>query len=159
MSLTQERLHSLLHYNPDTGIFTGLPGRRGAPKNERAGTIDADGYRIIRIDYKNYRAARLAVLWMTGKWPTRLVDHRNCIKDDDRWRNLRLANEQQNAANRPSRRTNYKGISWDRRTGKYSSRIKVNYRTIWLGRFDEPEQAHAAYVVASQLHFGEFARS
>lgn len=158
--LTRARLHSLLHYDPATGIFNWRIGRRGrgCAKGAQAGNIDADGYRVIKIDYKTYRAARLAVLWMTGKWPRRTVDHENCIKDDDRWDNLRSATHQQQAANRLSKRR-FKGISFDRVSGRYAARVRVNRRTIWLGRFDEPEQAHAAYVIASRLYFGEFARA
>jgi hypothetical protein len=97
---------------------------------------------------------------MTGKWPRKLVDHRNCINSDDRWRNLRPANHSQNGANshdRPSL-VPLKGVTWDRNRNKYAARIRVNYRTINLGRFDQPEAAHAAYVAAADKHFGEFAR-
>jgi len=36
--------------------------------------------------------------------------------------------------------------------------IKVLQKQIHLGYFDAPEDAHAAYIEASALNFGEFAR-
>jgi hypothetical protein len=155
MMLTQERLHSLLHYDPITGAFSWATGRKGARKGRHAGRIDSDGYRTIKIDYKDYRAARLAVLWMTGRWPKHQVDHKNRARDDDRWTNIQPATNQQNAANRRGR-TNCKGVRRDS-TGRYSSRVTVKCRCVWLGRFDNPVDAHAAYVTAAQWYFGEFA--
>src|SRR6516162_1885974 len=100
-------------------------------------------------------SARLAVLWMTGRWPRKLVDHRNCIKSDDHWDNLRDATHSQNGANSHARK-GCKGVI--RTRGKYEARIKVNYRNIYLGRFDSAERAHAVYAAAAEKHFGEFAR-
>jgi len=154
--LTASRLRAVLHYEPNTGVFTWLVDGRGRfqRKGARAGTINR-GYRVICIDHALYQSARLAVLWMTGRWPRKLVDHRNCIRDDDRWINLREANHSQNGANSRARK-GCKGVIHTR--GKYEARIKVNYRNIYLGRFDSAERAHAVYAAAAEKHFGEFAR-
>jgi hypothetical protein len=160
MRLTATRLRVLLSYRPRTGEFIWLIDRRGrfARSGTIAGTVTSKGYRQICIDGKLYGAGPLAVLWMTGRWPRRLVDHRNGIKGDNRWTNLRQANHSQNGANsadRPSAAP-LKGVTPDR--GKYAARIRVNYRTINLGRFETPRAAHAAYVTAARQHFGEYAR-
>lgn len=89
---------------------------------------------------------------MTGKWPKQLIDHRNRIKNDDRWNNLRSANYSQNGANNIA-----KGFEFTR--GKYQARIKVNYQNIYLGRFDTAKQAHAAYLAAARKYFDTFARA
>jgi len=53
--LTQIRLKELLHYDPDTGLFTWLrPGWKGVI----AGTHHPSGYIHIRVDNKPYRAHR-----------------------------------------------------------------------------------------------------
>lgn len=160
--LTEARLRELFDYNPATGEFIRRVSRRGrnCRAGDQAGTIHRRGFRQIHIDRKFYPAARLAVLWMIGRWPQRLVDHINLNPSDDRWSNLREANHSQNGANsrdRPSK-IPFKGVTWDRNRGKYAARIRVNYRTINLGRFDNAETAHAAYVAAAEKHFGEFAR-
>jgi hypothetical protein len=129
---------------------------RGAKKGAIAGATNGNGYRQIKIDQVLYPIGRLAVLYMTGRWPKQLVDHRNCIKADNRWSNLREATSSQNGAN-SLRKT--KGAVWDKSRGQYVARIRVNYRQIWLGRFDTAKAAHAAYVTAAKRYFGDFARS
>lgn len=154
MSLSQTRLRELLHYNPRTGIFTWRVNGRGRfmRAGTRAGTIRKNGYRQICIDCVLYQSSRLAWLYMTGKWPKQLIDHRNRIKNDDRWNNLRSANYSQNGANNIA-----KGFEFTR--GKYQARIKVNYQNIYLGRFDTAKQAHAAYLAAARKYFDTFARA
>lgn len=154
---TAERLRELLDYDPVTGEFTWRVNRGGtARKGARAGRLNSQGRRQISIDLRCYCAGPLAVLWMTGQWPERLVDHRNLSKADDRWDNLRPATYSQNSANRRSW-SELKGTHLV--DGKFQSRIMVAGRYIYLGLFDRPEDAHAAYVAAALEHFGEFART
>jgi hypothetical protein len=164
MALSQSRLKALLHYDPATGVFTWRVNRRGpARAGMRAGTIKKKrNHRQICIDQILYMAAPLAVLYMTGRWPKRLVDHANGIADDDRWSNIREANHSQNGANSRLKKRKYptpKGVSWDKARQQYIARIKVNYRSIHLGRFDRIKDAHHAYTAAARKHFAEFARS
>jgi hypothetical protein len=159
--LTQERLREVLHYDPLTGEWTWQVDRGRIRKGSKAGTTLPDGYRQIKIDQHLYQAGRLAVLWMTGVWPARIVDHRNGVRDDDRWRNLRAASYSQNGANRtPDRHSAvpFKGVTWDRSRGKFMAQITVNSRYRFLGRFTTPKAAHARYCKAAAEHFGEFAR-
>lgn len=162
MYLTASRLRKLLDYDPHTGHFTWLVNRRGryARIGKCAGSVCKDGRVQICIDCHIYFASRLAFLWMTRRWPKQLVDHRNCNPSDNRWSNLRQANYSQNGANSRDRLSGspLKGVTWDRRREQYAARIRVNYRTINLGRFDTPEEAHAVYATAARRHFGEFAR-
>ena len=82
--------------------------------------------------------------------------HRNGL--DTRRINLRAATPSQNMANRPPFRNNksgYKGVYWTQ--GRFTAAIKVNYRKICLGRFDDPVEAARAYNEAALEHFGEFA--
>jgi hypothetical protein len=98
--LTQERLKELLHYDPETGIFTNLTQRGGhAKKGAVAGTKNSIGYVCIRIDYDQYRAHRLAWLYVYGEFPEKFIDHMNEIRDDNRIINLRLATHQENLHN------------------------------------------------------------
>lgn len=67
---------------------------------ERAGSIDSNGRRKIRIASGYYYSSRLACFYMTGEWPKEQMDHINKIRDDDRWENLRQATQSQNSYNR-----------------------------------------------------------
>jgi hypothetical protein len=160
--LTAERLRDLLHYDPDTGVWSWLVRQGRACVGATAGWVRADGYRQIRVDGRAYRAHRLAFLYMTGRWPPRLVDHKNVVPGDDRWCNLRPATESQNQHNRGRAATNtsgLKGASFSKHTRKWLAQIAVRGVRKYLGYFDTPEEAHAAYVAASQQHHGEFARA
>src|SRR6267142_482821 len=99
-TMTQDELKSILHYDPDTGIWTWLINHRSVSKGSTAGYRNVDGYWIIIYKDKRYRAHRLAFLYMTGKLPIDEVDHKNEIKDDNKWKNLRECTGQQNKHNR-----------------------------------------------------------
>lgn len=170
--LDQAILLSILHYDPDTGIFT-WRHRHGASQrwNTRyAGKVAGFDwkcgpnvvYRSIRIFDWPFLGHRLAVLYMTGEWPVSGIDHRDLDGLNNRWGNLRPANKSQNGANTRSPNTNtsgFKGVSLDRKTGRYRAYIKNHNRQIWLGYHDTPEAAHAAYMTAATALRGDYARS
>lgn len=69
--LTIARLKEILEYHPETGVFTQKIQRKGGLKpGEDAGCLTDHGYVKISVDYRRYRAHRLAWFWMTGEWPT-----------------------------------------------------------------------------------------
>ena len=159
--LTQERLKELLHYDPETGVFTwktSTSNRRA--KGAVAGSLSVHGYCCIGIDGKVYTAHRLAFLYMRGALPSKSVDHRNRDRADNRWCNLREASPGQNSMNsrmRSDNSTGYKGVVWDKKKRLYKATIKKGAKSFLLGYFDCPLDAAAAYnKAAAQLH-GEFA--
>lgn len=160
--LTQQRLRDVLAYSPETGLFTwvvslGNKGLEGAV----AGYICAQGYRMICVDQREYRAARLAFFWMTGRWPDQFVDHIDGDRANDRWANLRPASFSQNAANAKRRhdQQHAKGVSQIKKTGRWVASIHLNNRKIHLGCFATSEAAAAAYAAAAREAFGQFART
>jgi AP2 domain len=97
---------------------------------------------------------------MTGNWPSRFIDHVDGDPINDRWATLRPASDSQNSANSRAKGTSgFKGVTWDKDRRVFAARIKVDYRTINLGRFPTAEEAHAVYAKAAREHFGEFARA
>jgi HNH endonuclease len=55
-----------------------------------AGSVNEIGYRIVQIAGRKFLAHRIAVLYVTGKWPKKKVTFRNGDKSDCRWKNLIL---------------------------------------------------------------------
>lgn len=84
----------------------------------------------------------------------RCVDHRNYYGLDNRRANLRIATVAQNSANRQQ---NTKGVSFDKDRCRWKAQITVDSQNIFLGRYATAAQAHAAYVDAAKVYFGEFA--
>lgn len=163
--LTAERLQEILNYNPKTGIFTWKKTLSiRAPAGVNAGGRARNDHRefhLIGIEGRKYQASHLAWLYVHGTWPEHQIDHRdgnplnNCID------NLRAASGSQNQANRGRNKNNtsgYKGVYWDRSSGRWAANIWKNRRKIWLGCHDTAELAHAAYCRAALEHHGEFAR-
>jgi hypothetical protein len=160
-TLTHEKLVHVLHYDPETGIFTWMnPQSRRIRRGEPAGCLRDDGYLGIRIDGVRYQAHRLAIFYMTGVMPPDDADHRNRVRLDNKFGNLRKATRQQNTSNRSITSANTSGVvgvGWDKRRRKWEARIKVSGKTINLGRFVRKEDAIAARRAAEVKYFDEFA--
>ncbi len=147
-SLTQCRLKELLHYDPETGLFTRFSGNV-------AGTIRPDGYVRITLAREPYYAHRLAFLYMTGYFPANDVDHINHIRGDNRWENLRVVTKSENHKNRQLTSHNTSGVvgvSWHKSTNKWIARIGREGQQTHLGLFATIEEAAAARAKASKQY-------
>lgn len=115
-----------------------------------------------------YRSIKL----LNGRWTERsmhkhiletpkgmLIDHKDGNGLNNQKHNLRLANHQQNMANRKKHKNNtsgYKGVTME--GGRWRARIVINNKSISLGYYDDPAEAAIVYDMAATKMFGEFAR-
>lgn len=155
--LTQARLKELLHYDPQTGVFTwraSMPPR-GRP-GDTAGAPDYLNRQIISINQSKYLAHRLAWLYTYGVWPKQVIDHVNGDPSNNSLKNLRdcsRADNQQNRSVVGRGKSKLVGAGWDKRCGRWVASIMKDYKSYFLGYFDTPEEAHQAYLKAkAQLH-------
>jgi hypothetical protein len=158
--LTQDRLKELLHYDPETGVFTWLKSGKGihARKNLAAGCTDSGkgrGYKRIRVDGVLYYAHRLAWLYVHGEWPSVHVDHHR--SDDDRIGNLRPCTPAQNAANSRLRVDNTSGFKGVRKAHGCARWVAQTNRHKYIGIFKSPQEAAEAYDAVVMREYGEFA--
>lgn len=89
------------------------------------------------------------------------VDHKNGDGLDNRRDNLRLVSHAQNQRNRKNAKNNksgYKGVSIDKRSGKYRASIGVDGKSIHLGLFTIAEDAAKVYDKASVRYHGVYGR-
>jgi len=153
---SMNEFHDYFKYNPETGDIIWIKkSSRGTVVGSVAGTLHHDGYIQIRFKGKLYGAHRLAWFLYYGQWID-LVDHENGIGSDNRITNLRAATKRQNAQNSRSK-SKHKGVTWAATSQKWRARIVVDGKEHHLGVFESPDDAHAAYVTAAKLYFGEFA--
>lgn len=152
--LTAQRLREVLHYCPDTGVFTWLV--RVAYRinvGRAAGSINAHGYTHIRLDNTVYLAHRLAWLYVFGVWPVSHIDHINGVRGDNRISNLRDVSASVNGQNRKRAQSNSSSgaLGAYRFKTRWASSIYVSGKTRHIGYFSSAEEAHAAYLRAKRL--------
>jgi hypothetical protein len=110
-TLTHAKLKELLNYDPITGLFVwNVDRNQKVLAGSQAGRIEGHGYLEIVINRVRFRAQRLAWFYMTGQWPIDQVDHKNNIRLDNSWDNLRAANQGENQCNLGPRSNNKLGI-------------------------------------------------
>jgi len=89
-----------------------------------------------------------------------MIDHRDRDGLNCRRENLRSATPSQSGANRGMQKNNtsgVKGVSWDKKAGKWWAYIRVNGKVRHLGRFTDLEAARAASDKAREEAFGPYA--
>lgn len=157
--LTQEILKELIHYNPDTGIFTWKPRSikwfssvrmmnswNSRCSNKKCGSIiKPDGKNYLRINFyqQSFYAHRLAFLYMTGKFPEDQVDHEDGDGLNNKWSNLRSVDNQENSKNHRKQSNNssgYVGVGLYS-NGKYTASIYVDKKKKHLGYFHSLDSA------------------
>jgi hypothetical protein len=151
--ITQKRLKELLHYAPETGVFTWKVSHPRAPLGAVAGAVDHYGYIVVRLDTVLYKAHRLAWLYVHGEWPSKGLDHINRDKSDNRMCNLRIADQSvnmHNVATRVNSKSGVAGVTWRADRKKWNARIKVGYKNFNLGLFDDMPSAVAARQAAER---------
>lgn len=152
--LTQTTLKELFHYCPATGLITRIASinNHKAQAGDVAGWITTNGYLCLRIEYKAHSCHRLAWLYMTGEWPSEDIDHINRIRTDNRWSNLREASRSENLRNMSMSRKNtsgFTGVHWDKVNLKWRAVLRVEGRTICLGRHKSKSDAIHARKAAN----------
>lgn len=151
--LTQDRLKSLLTYDPATGVFVSLTKRKRVAANSVIGTVLTRGYLGCMLDSKRYMLHRLAWLYVYGVWPDGVVDHINHNPSDNRIPNLRVVTTQENHHNR-ARRTKsasgYLGVAWHKRDARWQAHIEIDGKSKYLGQFTDLALAIEARINAER---------
>lgn len=105
------------------------------------GSVTKNGYRRC----SGQQVHRLVWLYFTGQIPDKDIDHINGIRLDNRIENLRVVSRKENLWNRRDVKGYIQQVS-----GNYTARIRNNYKTMNLGTYKTPEEAHSAYMKAKQ---------
>ena len=154
-SLTQSELKELLHYDPDTGIFTWCCRKQGVTLGNRVGYLTREGYLRITLKQKHYLTHRLAWLYMYGGWPSLSLDHVNRNRIDNRIDNLREVTFYQNGQNSNLSSANtsgFKGVSWYARDKSWEVQIAFNGMRKFIGRFTDINVAISARKQAEEQY-------
>ena len=119
--MTQQEIKALVSYDKETGEFILL--RNG----NKLGTISKSGYMQTSLNKNQFYLHRLAFLYVDGIMPEK-VDHKNQIRTDNRWSNLRAVTHQVNCMNRSMQSNNTSGvvgITIHKKSGLWRARTTV----------------------------------
>lgn len=151
VDLTHELLRRLVRYDESSGAFT---RSNGAPAE---GAARNHGYRVMSVNGRPYLLHRLAWFYVTGAWPVAHIDHINGDKLDNRFSNLRQVTIKLNNQNIRKARSNSKSgmLGAFPAGGRWRAQIKSGGKSVPLGIFDTPREAHEAYLEAKRrVHEG-----
>lgn len=115
--------------------------------------IGKHGYMIFKLcknkKTKTYKIHQLVAMAFLNHMPCGyelVVDHINNNRLDNRVENLQLVTSRANCSKDKKNKTSkYTGVSWDKSRDKWTSRLKVGNKYLYLGRFNNEYEAHLAY--------------
>jgi len=157
-------------------IFKDIPNYNGKYQASNLGNIKSLNYNrtgverclVKTINSKGYYNVSL---WMDGIMRTRnvhqlvaetflnhtpcgynlIVDHIDNDSLNNNVKNLQLTTPRINVSKDVKGRTsNYTGVCWDKRRGKWLAQIKIKGKKIFLGRFNCQYDAHIKYLEAKE---------
>lgn len=133
------------------GLFTQVDDEDWESVSRWSWSLGVQGY-PQRGTYRNGRHQTELLHWFLDyRW----VDHRDRDKLNNQRSNLRLATDGQNRQNQGLRSDNtsgYRGVSWDKRNGKWRASAMLNRRCRNLGRFVRLSDAIQATVEFRRIH-------
>ena len=151
-NITHEALLLRLSYDPETGVFVWISGKR---KGRKAGSFGKLGYRYIQIGKYNYMEHRLAWFYVNGRWPKEEIDHIDRSHGNNRISNLREANRFQQHGNRTMNRNNSTGFRGIYPCcGKWKVLIWGDGESKYLGLHETIEAALAVFNAAALEKWG-----
>lgn len=142
-----------LTYDHDTGLL--YRKSTGA-----LASLNRQRYVAVSLQHQLYAAHRVIWRMEISEDIPHEIDHIDGNKRNNRLCNLRAANHHQNGRNRGLTKANtsgFKGVTWDRGMKRWKAQITVDWKNKIIGYYDDPKEAHAAYVEAAKVYHGDFA--
>ena len=147
-------------YNQDTGLFVYTKETRSYKVGDSPSCV-ANGYLLISVDGYTEYAHRVAYYIMTGLIPE-LIDHKDRVRLNNKWENLRAADKFINAQNKGLMANNSSGVSGVFKTidGVFRVRIASYGKRKCFGVYEDIELAdlvasEVRIKIANNQHFME----
>lgn len=165
--VTQDRLREYLRYDPETGEMWLLKSHSPRFKGKlpyKLEAVNAHGYVSFNLFGKNRTLHKLAVIYMTGRYPlpSERVDHKDRNTLNNRWNNLRVIPAGENVRNqsvtKESTQSGYTGV-YKTKTGRFKAHIRIDGKLIWLGTHKTLEEAIEARKAGLAKHLSNQEKS
>ncbi len=156
-------------WKPIDGYYNYEISSRGRVMNVKKGKLlksflKSDGYLEVYLCLNSKKTHKsihrlVANAFITPKANKLLVDHVNGDKNNNNIKNLRWVNKKENAQNcklslRNSSGT--KGVTYDKSRKKWKAHICVDYKHVFIGRFDNKDDAIKARQNKAKELYGEY---
>lgn len=148
MSITTQYLKEIFDYQDGNLIWRINKGR--SKIGTKAGSDNGKGYFQIKIDQKMYLLHRMIWLWHGKELPEQL-DHIDRNPRNNKIENLRAVTASQNQWNT---KKSDGGVSFHKASNKWRARIKIHKKEIYLGVFEDFEQAQQVREEAARKRWG-----
>lgn len=168
LELTAEYVRSRFNYDPETGAITWrVPPkchghRAGKPAGRNVRIKNSKVLSIVKLHGKYYQQSRIAWLHHYGVHADKYIDHIDGNRTNQAISNLRLATHAENMLNivrNNPRKSLPQGVSQIRKTGRFFARSMMGGKSTYIGTFDTPEEASAAYKQFINIQRAEFSPS
>jgi hypothetical protein len=127
---------------------------------------NSDDYYVLHNEYigmKNGHSNYNSILlhrFITGAKEDNIIDHINHNTLDNRKCNLRISEQNENLKHRNGKNQNnksgYRNVFWDNNQCVWKVTLCDNYKTIYIGTFNDVHEAGKAAEEARQKYYGEF---
>lgn len=121
-----------------------------------------DGYVYFKMNKHEFQLHReLKMLGRYNEDDKIIVDHIDGERNNNRDYNLRVTTKDKNPMNCKTYSNNtsgVKGVSWMDRLSKWQVNINVNRSNVYIGIYDNFEDAKNARIKAEKHYFGEYSR-
>lgn len=137
-----------LVYSPVSGRFSDENGYRDT-------ALDSYGYRTVKIHKKTYKAHRLVFLLSGVNMSNKEVDHRDNVRNNNVWTNLRVVSKEQNQANsliRKDSTTGIKGLSFHKKKKLWIGRVQHENKRYEVSSVIKEKAIEKLNVLREKLH-------
>jgi hypothetical protein len=152
-----------LSYDPSTGDLTWI---KRPSRKVRAGSVagclcKTEGYVKVGFKGKLYQGHRICWFLHYGEQPPAFpesIDHENRVRHDNRIDNLRRSTPKKQNQNMGTACTNtsgHTGVYWEKRGSQWVARITVDRKTIFLGYYDDKEDAIQARKAGEEKYWNK----
>ena len=160
------------HYKIIAGFETYSVSDHGNVKNNKTARImktrfHPEGYIIVDMRLNKQRYSKrvhilVANAFIANPDEKACVDHIDNIKSNNNINNLRWATNSENQHNKSMMSNNtsgVKGVVWDKDRNKWRAQIMIDGMQIYLGLFENLEDAKQARITRANEAFGVFTNS
>ena len=152
--ILEDEIKKLLTYDPITGEMKWLKWKSGRKASLKISSSNKKGYLRVFINGKSYGVHVIAWIYMTGKQPSGVIDHKDQNIYNNKFSNLRDVSKHQNLKNASKSKRNKTGVTGVHinKNGTYYAQIRVNGKSIHLGCFEELSDASDAREEAKKTY-------